>query len=137
MKKILTIAGSDCSGGAFKIGDKREGDIIAAALQGLERGYAVVTINYRLSGEAIFPAAVEDVKAAVRFIKANSEKYKLDANKIALWGELAGGNLVSMAGLTGKSSEFNNDELGNVGVSIEVQVVVDQYGPLNFLKMDE
>lgn len=124
-------------GGAFKIGDKREGDVIMAALKGLERGYAVVTINYRLSGEEIFPAAIEDVKAAIRFVRANADEYKIDGNKIALWGESAGGNLVSLAGLTGNTTDFNNDSLGNATVSSEVQVVIDQYGPLNFLKMDE
>ena len=74
-------------GGAFLGGDK----IAAAAeMAGLERGYALVRVNYRLYREARFPAPVYDVKAAVRFIKANAESYYLDSDRIAVWGDSAG-----------------------------------------------
>ena len=66
----------------------------------LDAGYAMVAINYRLSGEAKFPAAIEDVKAAIRFIRANAKDYHRDLEKIALWGSSVGGNLVSLAGTT-------------------------------------
>jgi len=62
-------------GGAFKGGDKRDGQL-TPMLEGLKRGYAVVSINYRLSPEAIFPAQIFDVKAAVRWIRANAKQYK-------------------------------------------------------------
>ena len=60
-------------GGAFKSGDKGDGQV-NAMLEGLKRGYAVVSINYRLSGEAIWPAQIQDVKAAIRWIRANSKQ---------------------------------------------------------------
>ena len=55
-------------------------------LQGLNHGYAVVPVDYRLSGEAKFPAAINDAKAAIRFIKVNAVQYNLNPKKIALWG---------------------------------------------------
>jgi integrase len=69
-------------GGAFAIGDKRDMPV-TAYLRGLERGYAVVSVNYRLSGEAIFPAGLQDLKAAIRWQRANQEYYHLDGSKIA------------------------------------------------------
>ncbi|MBL8966854.1 MAG: alpha/beta hydrolase [Spirochaetaceae bacterium] len=122
-------------GGAFAFGDNR-GPELAVGLKGLERGYAVVGVNYRLSGEAIFPAAIEDVKAAIRFLRANAAKYGLDPGRFALWGSSAGGNLVSLAGTSGDVADFKNPKLGNEMVSDRVQAVVDWYGPIDFTAMD-
>jgi len=72
-------------GGGFWGGDKSNDDI-ENRLQGLNHGYAVVTVDYRLSDEAKFPAAINDAKAAIRFIKVNAAQYNLNPNKIALWG---------------------------------------------------
>lgn len=66
-----------------------------------ERGYAVASINYRLSGHATFPAQIEDCKAAIRFLRANAEKYNIDPNRIGVWGASAGGHLVALLGTTG------------------------------------
>ena len=77
-----------------------------------DHGYAVATVNYRLAKEAVFPAAVQDVKAAVRFLKANAEKYCYNADKVAIWGESAGGYLCVMAGVTAQG-EF--DDLPFIG----------------------
>ncbi len=123
-------------GGAFKMGTATGGDV-AAMLEGVNRGYAVVSINYRLSGEAIFPAAVSDCKAAIRFIKANAKQYNLDANKLAVWGDSAGGNLAAMMGTIGNVSELDGDNGENLDQDASVQVVIDWFGPLEFLKMDE
>lgn len=121
-------------GGAFKGGDKTgELDFLSAAL---EKGYAVVSVNYRLSSEAIFPAAINDVKAAIRFIRANAATYKIDADKIALWGGSAGGNLVSLAGTTAGTNELYDTSLGNAEVSDDVLAVVDWFGPIYFSTMD-
>ena len=60
----------------------------------LAAGYAVASINYRLSGEAMYPAQIHDAKAAVRFLRANAAKYKLNPDKFGAWGASAGGNLV-------------------------------------------
>lgn len=123
-------------GGGFKYGNK-DGSMNQSMVNGVKKGYAVVMINYRLSGEAKFPAAIEDLKASIRYIRANAKKYNLNPNKIALWGASSGGNLVSLAGTTGNKEIFNNPKLGNAGVSTEVQAVVDWFGPINFLTMDE
>lgn len=123
-------------GGAFKMGSATGGDV-AAMLKGVDYGYAVVSINYRLSSEAVFPAAVNDCKAAIRFIKANAEKYNLDADKIAVWGDSAGGNLAAMVGTTGSLDAINAEVIENAEYSSSVQAVVDWFGPLDFLAMDE
>ena len=123
-------------GGAFAIGDKRDIHVLPF-LKGIERGYAVVSVNYRLSGEAIFPAAVQDVKAAVRWIRANQAQYHLDGKRIAACGGSAGGNLAAMLGVTGQTPEFDDPTLGNMDFSSEVEAVVDWFGPMDFLRMDE
>ncbi len=123
-------------GGAFMGCDKADLHIVPA-LEGLKRGYAVVSINYRMSGEAKFPALVQDAKAAVRWIYANARKYKFDAQKIGVWGGSAGGYLASMLGVSAGIAELEDLSLGNSIQPCTVQVVVDWYGPTNFLKMDE
>jgi acetyl esterase/lipase len=123
-------------GGAFAIGDKAH-DQTGPYFMGLDYGYAVVAINYRLSGEAIFPAAVEDVKAAIRWLRAHGADYELDVSRIVAGGQSAGGNLAAMAGMTRGLGLFDDPTLGNAEHSSDVQAVVDQFGPTDFLKMDE
>jgi acetyl esterase/lipase len=123
-------------GGAFMFGEKRSITLIPYLLNGLKRGYAAVDINYRLSGEAIFPAAVQDVKAAIRWLRANQTKYSLDGKRIAVCGGSAGGNLVAMLGVTGNIKDFDDPNLGNIDQPSNVQAVVDMFGPIDFLKMD-
>lgn len=123
-------------GGAFAFGNSRGPDC-AAALHGLKRNYAVVSVNYRLSGEALFPADVEDVKAAIRFVRANAASYSLNPDKIATWGGSAGGALSALCATSGDVPEFKNPKLGHVEVTDKVQAAVDWYGPINFLTMDE
>lgn len=121
-------------GGAFLSGDKtKELDFLSAALAS---GYAVVSINYRLSSEAKFPAAINDVKAAIRFIRANATTYDINPDKFALWGGSAGGNLVSLAGTTGGTNDLYDLSLGNETVSDDVLAVVDWFGPIYFSTMD-
>jgi acetyl esterase/lipase len=122
-------------GGGFEFGNKRSITLLPM-LVGLKRGYAVVDINYRLSGEAIFPAAVQDVKAAIRWLRANQTKYHLDGKRIAVCGGSAGGNLVAMAGVTGHFRDFDDPNLGNMDQPSNVQAVVDMFGPIDFLAMD-
>jgi len=102
----------------------------------LNAGYAIASINYRLSSEAKFPAAVQDAKAAVRFLRANAAKYNLDPDKIAAFGQSAGGNLASMLGTSGDVAEFDDPSLGNAGISSRVQAVIDWFGPNDFSVMD-
>jgi acetyl esterase/lipase len=106
-------------------------------LEGLKRGYAVAAVNYRMSLEAKFPALVQDVKAAVRWVRANSGRYHLDPQKIAAWGGSAGGYLASMLGVSAGVPELEDLRMGNPDQPSNIQAVIDWYGPTNFLKMDE
>jgi acetyl esterase/lipase len=106
-------------------------------LEGLRRGYAVAAANCRLSWEATFPAPVHDIKAAVRWIRANAQWYHLDPDRIAAWGGSAGGYLSAMLGTSAGISELEDLSLGNPDQPCTVQAVVDWFGPTNFLKMDE
>ena len=124
-------------GGAFAGGDKSMDVESGNVASVLAAGYAAASLNYRLSGEARFPAAVQDVKAAVRFLRANASQYGLDPDRFAAWGASAGGHLVAMIGTTGDQETVLDDpSLGNVGVSSAVQAVVDFFGPTDFLQMD-
>ena len=124
-------------GGGFMFGDKADGGGLTGVDQLLAAGYAVASINYRLSGEAIYPAQIYDAKAAVRFLRANAETYHLDSDKFGAWGASAGGNLVSSLGTTCGVAELEGAELGNADQSSCVQAVVDWFGPIDFLKMQE
>ncbi|HEX2906431.1 MAG TPA: alpha/beta hydrolase [Phototrophicaceae bacterium] len=123
-------------GGAYLGGDKADTQVVPM-LAGLKRGYAVVSINYRLSGEALFPAPIQDVKAAIRWIRANAAQYQLNPAKIGAWGDSAGGHFVALAGTSAGVPELTDLTLGNAGLSDQIQAVVDWFGPTNFLTMDE
>ncbi len=123
-------------GGAFMGGDKSDGQV-KPMLEGLKRGYAVVAVNYRLSWEARFPAPVQDVKAAVRWIRTNAQRYHFDKERIAAWGRSAGAYLSAMLGTTVDVKELDDLSLGNPDQPCDVQAVVDWFGPTNFLTMDE
>jgi acetyl esterase/lipase len=97
----------------------------------IRNGYAVASINYRLSQHAIFPAQIQDCKAAVRYLRANAQKYNLDPNRFAAWGSSAGGHLVALLGTTGDINEFDVGE--NLTVSSRVQAVVDYFGPTDLI----
>jgi acetyl esterase/lipase len=122
-------------GGAFMGCDKADLQVLPM-LAGLRRGYAVVSINYRLSWQAQFPALVQDAKAAVRWIRANASQYSLDAEKIAAWGGSAGGYLATMLGVTAGVAELEDLSLGNPQQASNLQAVVSWFGPTNFLNMD-
>jgi acetyl esterase/lipase len=123
-------------GGGFEIGDKCDIHVLPY-LKALERGYAVVSMNYRLSGEAIFPAGLQDIKASIRWLRANAQTYHLDTERMAACGGSAGGNYAAMVCLTASVAEFDDPRLGNIEYPCHVQVAVDMFGPTDFLKMDE
>ncbi len=111
----------------------------------LDAGFAVVSINHRSSRDAIFPAQIQDVKSAVRFVRANAAKYDLKGEKIGITGWSSGGHLSSMAGTTngqrtGQLNGFTVDLIGtapaNAETSDAVQAVVNWFGPTDFLRMD-
>lgn len=123
-------------GGGFSRGGHRE-DSAEPMLRGIDRGYVVVSVEYRKSGEARFPAMLYDAHAAIRFLKANAEKYQLDAKRIALWGPSAGGWLVSMVALTAGIPGLEDPDMGNAQQDSHVQAVIDWCGPCGgFLEMD-
>ncbi len=121
--------------GGFTFGDKGEVPTkVGNAL--LDAGYAVVGVGYRLFGEATFPAAVLDARAAVHFLRANADAYRLDPDRIAAFGQSAGENLAAMLGTTGDDAPFDDASLGNADVSNEVQLVIDWFGPTDFGQLD-
>jgi acetyl esterase/lipase len=124
-------------GGGFMMGDKADGTGLAGVDQLLKAGYAVASINYRLSNEATHPSQINDAKAAVRFLRANAAKYNLNPDKFGAWGASAGGNLASLLGTTCGVVELEGADLGNADQSSCVQAAVDWFGPIDFLKMDE
>jgi acetyl esterase/lipase len=96
-------------------------------------GFAMASIEYRLTPGITFPANVEDVKTAVRWLRANADAHRLDPGRICLWGTSAGGHLAAVAGLAPQGT-FEGD--GHLDQSSAVQCVLDAYGPTDFLVMD-
>ena len=112
----------------------------------LNSGFAVIPINHRASTDAPYPAQINDVKAAIRFIRANADRYKIDASFIGITGFSSGGHLASLAGATNGVKEYtiNNttvDIEGKVGPHTNycsaVDAVVDWFGPIDMAKMDD
>ncbi len=115
-------------GGAFRSGNKAMGYGPLGALVASGE-YAGATINYRLSGEAIWPAQIHDTKAAIRWVRANAAKYGLDPNRIAVMGSSAGGHLAAMVGTSGGVAELEGQLGSHTGTSSGVRCVVDLFGP--------
>ncbi len=99
----------------------------------LSSGFAIASIEYRLSGQAPFPAQIEDVKAAIRWLRAHADEYRLDADHIGVIGHSAGGHLASLAGTTGDGSLFDVGD--NLKFSSAVQAVCVMSGPSDFITM--
>ena len=118
-------------GGGFRAG-KRDGyDGLCVKLA--ERGYVAATISYRLAPQFQFPAAVHDTKAAVRWMRANARKYKVDPERIGVTGGSAGGHLAQFLAVTAHVPRFEGQG-GNPDQSSEVACVVNVYGPSDFTK---
>lgn len=118
-------------GGAWRGGNKQN----CPALSFTTKGYVAASIGYRLSHEAIFPAQIEDCKAAIRWLRANATQYRIDPNRIGVWGSSAGGHLVALLGTSGGVKELEGSS-GNLNYSSRVQAVCDFFGPTDFLAMD-
>ena len=108
-------------GGGWAKGNRKSHAKIAQALAA--RGYVAATISYRLSGEAPFPAAIHDCKAAVRFLRANAEKYGLDPKHIGAIGLSAGGHLTALLAASGGAAELEGDG-GHADFSSAIQAAV-------------
>ena len=116
-------------GGGWRSGFRSE--FVPMALRLARNGYASVTISYRLAGEAMYPAAVHDVRAAVRWVREHAGDYGLDPRRIALAGGSAGGQIASLAGVTGHLNQFDPGAAGS-DVSSAVQAVVNIDGLSDF-----
>jgi acetyl esterase/lipase len=115
-------------GGAWRSGSKE-----SPPMGMLTYGYALASINYRLSEEAIFPAPIHDIKASIRFLSAHAKKYGYRSDKIIIWGSSAGGHLAALAGTTNNDKELEGSIGENTNESSSIQVTVDFFGPSNFL----
>jgi len=139
-KAVVVIYGS-----AWFANNAKQMGFGALGKQLLESGFAVVAINHRSSSDAPYPAQINDVKAAVRFLRGNAEKFKIDASFIGITGFSSGGHLASLAGTSNGVKEFTVntktvDIEGTVGTytsfSSSVQAVVDWFGPIDMALMD-
>ena len=101
----------------------------------LAKGYAIASIDYRLSVEARFPAQVHDIKAAIRFLRGNAKKYGYRSDQIVVWGASAGGHLAALVGTSNGHPELEGNLGDYLDQSADVQAVVDFYGPTNFLSI--
>jgi acetyl esterase/lipase len=115
--------------GGWRSGDKSQQFSIAIRLA--ENGYAAAAVEYRLSLEALFPAAVFDLKTSVRWLRAHAEKYHLDSNHVAILGCSSGGQLAALVGITNGNPEYEGYS-GYPGHSSDVQAIVDIDGILDF-----
>ena len=111
----------------------------------IDAGFALVCINHRSSGDAKFPAQIQDVKAALRFIRAHAAEYKLDTSFVGITGFSSGGHLSALAGVTnGMNSRTEGDTTldlegtigGNTNYSSKVDAVVDWFGPVDMAHME-
>lgn len=121
-------------GGGWRNGDKGRGGKLMPL--GTAAGYACASINYRLSGEATFPAQIHDCKAAIRWLRAQADKYGYDARRIGVGGSSAGGHLVALLGTSGGDKDLEGKVGTHLDQSSSVQAVCDMWGPTDFLQMD-
>lgn len=98
-----------------------------------EHGFAVASIGYRLSQQGVFPAQIHDCKAAVRWLRAHAGEHGYNASRIGVAGTSAGGHLALLLGTTGGVPEYEGVVGGNLDQSSTVQVVVDYFGPTDFI----
>lgn len=123
-------------GGGFALGDKRDGHV-RTLLNLIKKGYAFASINYRLSDEAIFPAAVIDCREALRFIKSKASFFHIDPSRIATIGGSAGGNLSAMLAMEIPNGNFYQEKAPLDGVTPFIKMAIDWFGPTDFLLMDK
>ena len=122
--------------GGWRVGDRKQGPDLSRHFA--MHGFAMASIDYRLSGEVTFPAPLHDVKTAIRWLRVNAASYGIDGRRIGLWGASAGGQLAALAALT-PTDDFGQQDRGagaHHDVPADVQCVVTAYAPIDFLQMD-
>jgi acetyl esterase/lipase len=116
-------------GGGWQKGSKESG--IPRLASFAERGYFCASAEYRLSDEAIFPAQIEDCKCAIRFLRAKAKQFKIDPDRVGVWGSSAGGHLVALLGTSDYVKELEGKG-GWAEYSSRVNAVCDFCGPTDF-----
>jgi len=121
-------------GGGWKAGDRKSGmrNVAPYVASG---DFAGVSVGYRLTNEAQWPAQIHDCKAAIRWIRGHAKEFNLDAEHIGVWGSSAGGHLVSIVGTSGDVPALEGRLGSYTTLSSRVQAVVNYYGPENFITM--
>lgn len=100
-----------------------------------KKGYVIASVKHRSSDKAKYPAFLQDVKSAIRFLRKEAENYFIDPEQIAVWGDSSGGNAAVLAGLTGDMEQFKTED--NHEISDQVKAVVDFYGPTDVARINE
>ncbi|MEM7143885.1 MAG: alpha/beta hydrolase [Verrucomicrobiota bacterium] len=116
-------------GGGWKNGDRKRCRLAWLA----EHGYAVASVDYRLSHEGLFPAQIHDCKGALRWLRANAAEYGVDADRVVVAGTSAGGHLAALMGTSGEVEELEGVTGGNESESSRVQGIIDYFGPTDFV----
>lgn len=116
-------------GGAWRSGSKSNMPLTDL----VNNGFALASVDYRLSPVAKFPAQIHDCKAAIRFLRGTAEKYGINAERIGIAGSSAGGHLVALVGVTNNHKILEGDVGDHDDQSSSVQAIVDYFGPTNFL----
>jgi acetyl esterase/lipase len=119
-------------GGAWMAGSQANPPVLYL----VNKGFAVASIQYRFSRDAIWPAQSFDCKAAIRFLRANAAKYHFDPDRFAVGGDSAGGHLAAFVGTSGDVKEMEGD-LGTTNISSRVQAVIDWFGPTDLMLIGE
>lgn len=126
---VLWIHGGGWQSGTYN-------NVPASAIQLRNDGVAIASTRYRLSGEAIFPAQIHDVKGAVRFLRANAATFNIDPNRMACWGSSAGGHLSALLGMSAGVPSLEGTSGGNLAFSSALQICIDYFGPTDILNMN-
>ena len=123
-------------GGAWMVNDKHAdmGYMKQTVRSFIDSGYALASINYRYSTEAVFPAQIQDCNEALEFLYSHADKYKLDKNKMAIIGFSAGGHLASLLALSNNNTVKTFYANGKKP-SFKIKAAIDFYGPSNFVML--
>lgn len=122
-------------GGGWVGGDKRE-NTMPGAFKVMSQGYAMAAIEYRIAPEAVWPDPLYDVRAAIRFLRAHAQEYHLKTDKIAAWGNSAGGHILNMVAALGGRPIMKGSKLGNAEYDDSIQCLVNLYSPSDMYQID-
>lgn len=114
-------------GGAWRAGSRDDVPVLGL----LDHGFAIASVDYRLSTQARFPAQIHDIKAAIRFLRAKAEELKIDTTRIAIIGCSAGGHLAALTGVTNDHAELEGRVGDHLDQSSRVDAIVSFYGASN------